>query len=294
MKFSIITPTFNSEKHIEETMRSVFAQCGNFDVEYFIVDNMSSDRTVEIVENNIKNLGKYKKNKGSFEVKFIIKNECSMYEAINHGFSFASGDVYAWINSDDIYIEGAFSSVVSAFNLSPCVKWVKGITNYIDEDGFFSRNGCCYLYAQGLIRRGLYGREAYFIQQDSVFWRSELWQSTGGLDANFKIAGDYHLWMKFAELAPLYSLNRPVSCFRKVKGQLSENLAAYRQEQERIPRPFSPRNWLLGKFFVLLEPQLPDWLKFPLFRLLCPFAPLCCIDLDGDAVNVRKSFRYMV
>jgi hypothetical protein len=150
------------------------------------------------------------------------------------------------------------------------------------------------MYAQELIRRGLYGREAYFIQQDSVFWRAELWRASGGLDQTFRLAGDYDLWMRFAAREPLYTLDFPVSCFRKVRGQLSGDLAAYRQEQQRIERPCTIGDKLLRGFFATLEPRLPGWFNALAFRILRPFDPLYLIDGRAEHVRMIKSFKYWV
>jgi hypothetical protein len=201
--------------------------------------------------------------------------------------------VLAWINADDIYLPGAFEMVARVFTTMPDVKWLKGVTSYIDERGEVSP-GRCYLYARNLIRSGLYGREAYFIQQDSVFWRADLWKESGGLDQSFRLAGDYELWMRFAEREALYTLKAPVSCFRKVFGQLSESLSAYREEQTRIRCPNNPRLVLLRRFFVSIEPKLPNWLNSLIFRTLCPFEKLYIIDGSSENLNLRTSFKYMV
>ena len=70
----------------------------------------------------------------------------------------------------------------------------------------------------------------YFIQQDSVFWRADLWHNSGGVDNELGYAGDFFLWKSFAEISPLYSLNAYVSCFRKTPNQKSTNIQEYFKE----------------------------------------------------------------
>lgn len=294
MKFTIVTPTFNSERFLPQTLASVVSQAGDFAIEHIIVDNLSRDTTPKIVDQYRQDACQHKQCQGTFEVKFISARDNGMYEAINRGFAEATGDIYAWINSDDIYQGGALAAIVSAFRLAENVRWVKGITDYIDEYGLLLRRGRCYLYAQELISYGLYGREAYFIQQAGVFWRAELWHAVGGLDDTLKVAGDYDLWIKFARIEPLYALNRSVSCFRQVRGQLSEDLGRYRGEQRQIKTESSVRGWLLGRYFFFLEPRAPRWLSFIVFRSLYPSAPLYCIDGEGEEVTLSKFFRYIV
>lgn len=296
LKFSIVTPTFNSGTYLNQTIASVVLQQGNFDIEYIVVDNASTDNTLEIVESYRSCLDQLNNERkfGSLSITVVSRRDNSMYEAINRGFSMASGDVFAWLNSDDIYLPGALNTVACVFTELSEVKWLKGITSYIDERGESCSSGKCYLYAQEMIRRGLYGREAYFIQQDSVFWRSSLWSSTGGVGIDFKLAGDYDLWLKFARYEPLYSVKFPVSCFRRVKGQLSEDRLAYREEQQYIKNRDNLRIWLLRKFFSVLEPGFPDWLNFLLFRILCPFEPLYYIDGVPETITIKKSNKYVV
>lgn len=296
IKFSIVTPTFNAERFLEQTISSVINQNGDFDIEYILVDNFSTDSTLEIINCFQASLEELNCNRaaGTVSITVVSEQDNGMYDAINKGFALASGDIYAWINADDIYLTDAFAKVAQVFSSFPHVQWLKGITSYIDEHGEERRFGKCYLYAQELIRRGFYGREGYFIQQDSVFWRANLWSRSGGLDASLRLAGDFALWLKFAHLEPLYSTNIPVSCFRKVKGQLSEDLVAYKNEQNDLVETDIIRTWMLRKYFSVAEPVLPGWMNFVVFRLLFPRAPLYYIDSDVEPFVIKSLKRYWV
>jgi glycosyltransferase involved in cell wall biosynthesis len=234
MKFTIVTPTFNSELYLQETIRSVISQKGDFLIEYVIVDNQSTDATLKIVEQF-----QYSLKTENFSIsckgvalRYICEQDEGMYDAINRGFHNATGDIYAWINSDDIYLPGAFDAIAKAFQSFPEILWLKGITSYINEQSAIYSVGECYLYRQDWIAKGLYGTDLYFIQQDSVFWRSELWLRSGGVDSFLKMAGDYFLWIKFAKLASLYSIKAYVSCFRKSQTQKSVDMVSYMGEIE--------------------------------------------------------------
>ena len=184
MKISIVTPSFNSARYIRETIQSVLSQQGDFSVEYLIIDNCSTDETREIVEE----FQRYLAGNGfplgcnNIELIFISEPDDGMYDAINKGFEKASGDIHAWLNSDDIYLPGAFATITKVFSLYENIHWVKGITSYISENTTsIWRAGQCFLYAQSCIRKGIYGRDHYFIQQDSVFWRAHMWNRAGAL-----------------------------------------------------------------------------------------------------------------
>lgn len=232
MKFSIVTPSFNSEKYIRETLESVIRQRGDFSIEYFVLDNLSSDRTCDIVREYQQLLatGKMTVYCQDIQLHLVIRQDSGMYDAIKKGFAQARGDVYAWINSDDIYLPGAFDIVHRTLSKYPEISWLKGITSYINENSTIYAAGRCYLYRQDWIKAGLYGTAFYFIQQDSVFWRAGLWQESGGLDESLSLAGDYFLWKSFAKSTPLYSLNAYVSCFRKTPDQKSADISAYWRE----------------------------------------------------------------
>ena len=87
--FSIVTPVFNGQKYIEETIKSVIGQTTD-DYEYIIVDNLSTDNTSEII------------NKYSSKIdKIISEKDSGMYDALEKGFSYCNGKYFYWLNSDD-------------------------------------------------------------------------------------------------------------------------------------------------------------------------------------------------
>ena len=94
-----------------------------------------------------------------------------MYDAINKGFKIATGDIFAWINHDDKYAPGAFEIILKTFEKFPKIKWLKGITSYINTDNKITNSGLCLVYNKEWLKMGIYGRNAYFVHQDSVFWK---------------------------------------------------------------------------------------------------------------------------
>lgn len=294
MKISIVTPSYNGARFLSEAINSVISQQGDFYIEYTIVDNCSSDGSVEI-------LNKYEKNisKGDFDLKcrgvdfqWISEPDSGMYDAVNKGFSMATGDVYAYINTDDFYLPGAFDIIVRTFDKYPHIKWLKGITSYANEFSTLYEHGECYLYHQPWIRAGIYGREAYFIQQDSVFWRSDLWHEAGGFDVEYKLAGDYYLWVRFSQFASLYSLKALISCFRKVEGQLSCHADAYREECAKISSVDYSR--IIRAFFAR-EKKLPVFMRSTLYRLLFNGHLFNLVELtDAVTPQLRTVRNYVV
>lgn len=250
------------EKWIEETIKSVLSQAGDFEIEYIIIDGGSTDGTVEIIKkyDQLILAGAWPVSCNSIAFTWRSEKDTGMYEAINRGFLKATGDIFAWINADDIYEAGAFSAIQTVFGKFPDIQWVKGITGTIDENSKKLRQGVCSLYRQKWLVNGIYGQEAYFVEQDSVFWKNDLWKKAGPIPAHLRYAGDYWLWIQFARYAPLWSLNMPVSYFRKRENQISKDIAKYKHEQSEI-RPH--REWIAWNTRLFFSPQSRLVHKFP-------------------------------
>lgn len=303
MKFSIVTPAYNMECWIAETIESVLSQRGDFEIEYVIVNDHSTDKTELIIKKYVDKINNstYSIQCKGISMKYINKNKNGgMYNAINYGFSKATGDIYAWINADDVYQAGAFDTITKTINAFPEIEWLKGITSTIDEKSRAARKGKCKIYHQNWIHKGIYGQEAYFIEQDSTFWRSGLWGKTGPIPSHFRSAGDYWLWIQFAKYAPLWSVNFPISFFRKRKGQLSKNITKYKYEQ-KIARPkrelmawkvrlfFSPQSRLVS-IFPKLE-QFFIWLYPKIFR---HHMPVEYVAIENSQPVIKKTNSYIV
>jgi glycosyltransferase involved in cell wall biosynthesis len=295
-KFSIVTPSYNAEEYIAETIQSVISQRGDFEIEYTIADGASSDGTVGVIEryDNLLREGHFPVMCRSVTLRWQSQKDAGMYDAVNKGFATATGDVYAYINADDVYLPGAFEIVRRTFEKYAEIRWLKGITAYTNPLSLFYRPGQCNLYDQRLIQRGVYGRDIYFIQQDSVFWRGDLWREVGGIDTSLVNAGDYYLWLEFSKRTPLYSLNVPVSCFRHLDVQLTGDGSNYHREANRLSPSMPAWSFLLR---VLYSPRLrlPHWLQYLVQCVVT--GGRCCqyVDLDEGGMEpmLRRSRRHV-
>jgi glycosyltransferase involved in cell wall biosynthesis len=119
---SIVTPSYNQGQFIEETIRSVVLQ-GYPSLEYTIVDGGSTDGTVEIIK-------KYER----YLSRWVSEKDSGQSHAINKGLSQLTGEVWAYLNSDDVYCPGTFAKVAESFS-DPSVDWVTGVGRYVDVHG---------------------------------------------------------------------------------------------------------------------------------------------------------------
>lgn len=294
MKFSIITPVYNGEEYIAETIESVLSQEGDFEIEYIIQDGGSTDKTIEIITSyaNRVSAGEYPIRCQKITLQYFSKKDNGMYDAIEKGFTRSTGDVMAYINADDIYLPGAFATTEMIFRQYPDMQWIKGINTTSDEKGLITNKGHCFLYQQDWLKKGIYGRSGYFVQQDSVFWKRSLWEKARPEISSLRFAGDYALWVAFAQHAPLWSFNKPVSVFRRRVGQLSEVMSSYRHEQEIIARHhvFLEKRVVLFFFSVrLLNLNKRGIFARMLFFTLFPFhKQQWYIDFDDKMNPIQK------
>src|SRR3989338_10633474 len=148
MKFSIITPVYNGEKNIAETIESILSQEGDFEIEYIIQDGGSTDSTIKIVESYADrvNTGQYPIRCNKVSIRYSSEKDGGMYDAIEKGFARSSGDVMAYINADDKYLPQAFATVAAILIQYSEIDWVKGINTTSNESSRIIAQVSCFLY----------------------------------------------------------------------------------------------------------------------------------------------------
>ena len=177
---TIVTPSFNQASFIEQTILSVLEQ-DYPRIEYLVVDGGSTDGSVEIIRNHANHISWW-----------VSEKDSGQAEGINKGLSRASGDIVAWINSDDYYLPGAVSEAVRALQQNPAAALVFGdvqVVNEKDEVINILRYGNWQL--QDLM-------SFHIIGQPAVFMRRQALISSGLLDPGYHYLLDHHLWLRLA------------------------------------------------------------------------------------------------
>ncbi|HVI94362.1 MAG TPA: glycosyltransferase family 2 protein [Anaeromyxobacter sp.] len=202
MKLSVITPSYNQAAFVERTVRSVLSQRGDFELEYLVVDGGSRDGALDI-------LRRYEG-----QLRLVAEPDRGQCDAINKGFRMATGEVVAWLNSDDVYAPGALDAVVRTFRETGA-RWCFGECKIVDEADRPIR-GAISAYKAWVSRRYSVRRllARNFIPQPAVFFRRELLEAAGPLDESLRYAMDYDLWLRFARLAEPVFVPRPLAAFR--------------------------------------------------------------------------------
>ena len=194
---SIITPSFNQARFLEATVQSVFSQ-DHPHIEYMIVDGGSTDGTVEIIKKYEQKLAWW-----------VSEKDKGQTDAINKGFAGASGEILAWINSDDTYEPGAVSAAVKYLQEHPEVGMVYGDCNFINESGRVIGKFNSAQTNYRLLRQGY-----AHIPQQTMFFRADLWKQVGPLDPSFYFAMDYDLWTRITPRTEIKYISQTWANFR--------------------------------------------------------------------------------
>jgi glycosyltransferase involved in cell wall biosynthesis len=187
---TIVTPSFNQGKFIEQTILSVINQSYP-NIEYIIMDGGSTDGTIDIIK-------KYEKHISYWE----SKEDNGQTHAINKGFRMAMGEYVGWLNSDDWLEPFAVSKIISCFQLNKNIGTVYGHLNIVDESGKVI--GTRTNPVLNGIHDFLNGEDS--IIQIGSFHRKNLLDKYGYLDESLNYAMDYELWMRLGQYSDFYQL----------------------------------------------------------------------------------------
>lgn len=234
--FLIVTPTYNSEAYLDETILSIISQSGPFEIIYHVQDGGSTDRTLEILRRwkRVIDSGDFPISCSRLRFSFASEPDGGMYQAINRGVAFARPEgmfLMGWVNSDDRLAPGALATLEVIHQTFPQVRFMTARVAMIDDRGSLMGVNLPVHYNRGALARGDHdGRSRNFVMQEGTFWRSDLWDEAGALDERFRLAGDWDLWRRFAVHTPLYTIDTLIGFHRRRPGQLSSQMDVYYAE----------------------------------------------------------------
>lgn len=244
MKLSIVTPSYNQGKFIKDTFDSILNQDINFELEYILVDAVSTDETPKIVEEYAPKF----KDKG-IEFIYICEKDNGQSDAINKGWKIATGNLVTYLNSDDYYEPNVLQKVATYFINNPATRWAYGGWNLVTKEKDV------FLFA----KPKKYDKNRLLnycnIGQPSCFFRKDLLDEFGMLDEKLHFAMDYDLWLRFASKYNAGIIDGIISNMRyyneaKSSSQTEKQLAEILQVGKKYTKPFSFRRFAQYFYYI--------------------------------------------
>ena len=198
---SVVVPSFNQADFISQTLESIFSQ--NYPrIEVFVSDGGSTDGTIDILEDHQKRHGD--------KFRYISAPDGGQHHAVNNGIRNTTGEVIAWINSDDVYCEDTFWKVVTAFHFNRCAMVFYGRNKYVDRD---LNPVVDYPVDWSPVLRAQKTRMMHrcLPPQPSLFFRRVACTLSGLLTSEIV---DYELWLRWQQDIPFYFMDECLSYSR--------------------------------------------------------------------------------
>jgi glycosyltransferase involved in cell wall biosynthesis len=219
-KISIVTPSYQHRLFIERTIKSILEQ--NYSpMEYIIQDGGSMDGTLEILKNYSSSLTYWES-----------KKDNGQSQAINLGFQHSTGDIMAYLNSDDILLPGSLHYIAEFFQSNPDVDVIYGHRILIDSQDKEIGRWILPKHNSEVLQW------ADYIPQETLFWRRRIWNKVGAtMDESFQFAMDWDLILRFIQSgAKFVRLPRFIGAFRVHSAQKTKEQIANigLKEMERL------------------------------------------------------------
>lgn len=209
---SVITPSYNQGRYLEQTITSVLEQ-DYPRIEHIVIDGGSQDETVSILK-------RYP------HLKWISEPDQGQADALNKGLRMVTGDLVGWVNSDDFYAKSVFQRISEIFE-DESVQWAVGdVVNYYDS----SRTEV-YVASETVTFESLI-QNPDSVRQPGVFFRRELLRSAGGWDPTLHMVMDLDLWFRLARIKPPRMVHEPTAYFRIHPEQKTRAALFARQTRE--------------------------------------------------------------
>ena len=230
---SIVTPAFQAHRFIEQTILSVLTQDYS-NVEYIVMDGGSSDGTVEILD-------RYRD-----RLTYVSAQDGGAPNAINRGFARSRGEIFAWLNADDLYLPGAIRTAVRRLTSSTDVDVVYGEGIWIDEGGrTLGRYPTLSPY-----RPESFQQECG-ICQPAAFLRRQAFQRVGMLQPDLHLTFDYDLWIRLSRTCRFEAIPEALAASRMHRDNksLGSRRKVFNENIDLLRRHYGyvPVRWVYGR-----------------------------------------------
>lgn len=196
-RISVITPSYMQGRYVERTVRSVLLQRYP-NLEYIVLDGGSTDETLDVLDPYVPQL-----------THFHSGPDGGQAAAIRRGFDLATGDILAYLNSDDLLTPGTLNFVADYFHRHPKVDAIYSHRVVVDPEDRVVGYWILPPHSNYLMTRFA------MIPQETCFWRRSAYEAVGGLDPTFHFALDYDLFVRMMRDGRFRRVNRTLGAFRR-------------------------------------------------------------------------------
>lgn len=246
MKISIITVCYNSAATIADTIMSISKQTYP-NIEYIVVDGLSKDNTVEIIQ----------KNEGVIS-KWISEKDNGIYDAMNKGIAMATGDVIGILNADDVYADNnVLDDVMNAFN-DETISGVYGDLKYVQQNDL---SKVIRFWKSGTYRPGKF-LEGWMPPHPTFYVRKKVYDEFGVFRTDMPSASDYEFMLRVIHVKNIKLAYIPKVFVLMREGGLSNRSLQHRLNANRDDRRAWTVNGVQPKFYTLLMKPLSKILQF--------------------------------
>jgi glycosyltransferase involved in cell wall biosynthesis len=253
-KISIVTPSLNQGKFLEQTIHSVLSQKYP-SLEYIVMDGGSSDNTLDVLRSC------------SDQVKWVSEKDKGQTDAINKGLRMASGEIAAYLNADDLLLPGALEKVARTFREHPDAMWVTGKCRIITETGRETRKLItAYKNFWLQMHRPSFLFVTDYVSQPATFWQAGLLSEVGYLDESLHYALDYEYFLRLNGRYPLtiipdylaafrvHAQSKNANAFHKNVYVDEDRIAVYRHTQSQTLRTLhNIHRWLMTTVYAVMN-----------------------------------------
>lgn len=280
--FSIVTPVYNGEKFLRQTIESILSQEGNFYIDYIIIDDGSTDNSLAIIK-EYDALLDIKKETRCLGVKFryVTGPNMGQSKAYNLGFSMATGELMAWMNADDYYLPGAFEYISNLYNNDQSIDFI-----YSD---------CLKIYSNGRLAtteprprpnealKSLRSRGNSF---DICFFTKQIFNKVGPLDETLKYCMDLDFWFRVFVTGKTKYAPYTTAAFRIWEGSnTSTQQEKFAEERKKIFKKYGGNIIAPKKIYSLRK-------KMRYLNKIQNSAPLLYATLKWSFYKIVDLFKY--
>ncbi len=240
MTISVVIPSYNQGQFLRDTLDSLLSQ--SCPVEVLVFDGGSTDDTLSILQSY------------DGRIRYVSRKDDGQADAINQGLQIASGDILAYLNSDDIYYPGCLNRVLRHFQEEPDCQILYGDAWHLYEDGSIMER----YYTEAWSYPRLF--DLCYLCQPAVFWRREIMERFGLFDSTLQYALDYDYWLRIGAEQDFHYLQGAYLAGSRLHDQtktLKHRIKAHHEilEVVMLHSTKPPYRWLMNVASVIVEAE---------------------------------------